>query len=354
MGSVVRSPESRRPTAKRDVPVLSRPVTRPAAAPSPAQTPGLLPRVRFLVRARGLRSRKMAQTHKALPMLRRGWTGPAVSSGKRSLRSSRLAPRSQAAVREPASGRGSRVGIGRTAGTQEEPRAPARSVARTPSPAVGVPPAPARSPTCGARTDAATARAPHSPAAARGQRFWTPRRGERGAPAQFTPALRSGRTRRRGDGSAGLTAGPGRVGSGTEGRGCERAAETTRADEAGGRGARARRSRHAPRRPGPGAGLQLPAAPAAGAGCPPGRRGPFVRPPLAARSSPCPGRGPPGRRARRGEASRGARGRAGLPAGGRLRASGRAGAGARVCVPVCGQSERVTACEPGLAVCDSA
>lgn len=42
MGSVVRSPESRRPTAKRDVPVLSRPVTRPAAAPTWAQTPGLL------------------------------------------------------------------------------------------------------------------------------------------------------------------------------------------------------------------------------------------------------------------------------------------------------------------------
>lgn len=109
MGSVVRSPESRRPTAKRDVPVLSRPVTRPAAAPSWAQTPGLLvrsgaphlpaplvqvpprprppqPRVRFPVRTSGLRSRKMAQTHKALPRLRRGWTGAAVSSGKRSLR----------------------------------------------------------------------------------------------------------------------------------------------------------------------------------------------------------------------------------------------------------------------------
>lgn len=86
-------------------------------SPSPANSSGpgaprprpQQPRVRFLVRTSGLRSRKMAQTHKALPMLRRGWTGAAVSSGKRSLRSSRLDPRSKTASRDASSGRGSCV-----------------------------------------------------------------------------------------------------------------------------------------------------------------------------------------------------------------------------------------------------
>lgn len=256
-------------------------------------------------------------------------------------------------------------GSGGRRGPRKSPAPRRARWARTPSPAVGVPQRrPGAPPAAPARTHCACA---HSPAAARGQRFWTPRRCERGAPAQFTPALQvwadsaAGRWVRRPEGWAG------------PGLGRKAGAASARQDNASGRGRRprrpgpavpacppprARRQAPAPGGPAAGAGLRLPAAPAAGAGAAAGRRG-LCGPPLAGEIEvPAPAAGRPA--AERGEVRRRA-GRVGgqaciRRAGSRgVRAGGSRGQGVRACVRArASVSRRVSRVWPCVTTRDSA